>query len=269
MQEILQDRAVISLKGNDAIKFIQNFSTNNIEKINFTYNYLLNNQGRYLFDFFAFKSIDNIIYLDCHQEQKANLIARLNLYKLRSDVTINDESNNFMIIYSKEAINSGDITYSQKDPRYYKLGYRSLVSKSDNYNSTPGFYMEDKYNYTIVDGYIDLVEEKSIPIEFAAEEQNALNFEKGCYIGQEVISRAKHQGVVRKKIYKIQFGMNIALSLKLADIKDDAGNKIGKICSNYKNLAIAQIREEKFLGLSEKQAIIDGNEAQIIEPEWK
>lgn len=269
MQEVLKDRVILSLKGSDALKFIQNFSSNNIEKITFSYNYLLNNQGRYLFDFFAFKLDNNAIYLDCHREQKTDLIARLNLYKLRSDVIITDESNDFMIIYSNEPINTEDIRYSYQDPRYSKLGYRSLAIKSDNYNSVPGLYMEDKYKYTIIDGCIDLVVEKSIPIEFAAEEQQALSFNKGCYVGQEVISRAKSQGVIRKKIYQLEFGTNIALSLRLADIKDNAGNKIGKICSNYKNLAIAQIREEKLLGLSEKKAIIDGNMAHIIDPEWK
>lgn len=269
MIEILQDRALVSLKGQDALKFIQNFSTNNIEKIAFTYNYILNNQGRYLFDFFAFRQNDEAVFLDCHKDQKQNLINRLNLYKLRSDVSINDESDNFIITYSKSELKDSGVKYSCQDPRFNKLGYRSLVNKSCEYQSSPNLYLQDKYRYAIIDGCLDLVQEKSIPIEFAGEEQNALSFSKGCYVGQEVISRAKHQGVVRKKIYKLDFGTNIALSLKLADISDDAGNKIGKVCSNYQNLAIAQIREEKLLGLSEKRAIIDGKFAMIINPDWK
>lgn len=276
MYQILEDRAVILLKGKDALKFIQNFSTNDIDKLGFTYNYLLNNQGRYLFDFFAYKHDSESLYLDCSKEQIASLIKRLSLYKLRSDVVISDESDNLKILYSKEPIDSDErIKYSLPDPRYSKLGYRSLISEDKAQNMQQSgdhdkqLYLNDKYTHTIIDGCIDLVQEKSIPIEFAGEQQHALSFTKGCYVGQEVISRAKHQGVIRKKIYKLDFGTNIALSLRLADITDNAGNKIGVVCSNYKNLAIAQIREEKLLALATKQVTVDGKIASVIEPDWQ
>lgn len=276
MHEILEDRAVISLKGSDALKFIQNFSTNNIEKYELSCNYLLNNQGRYLFDFFAFKKSDDAIYLDCNKDQAVDLIKRLTLYKLRANVVITNESDDYIIVYSKKALkgSADGLRYSLQDPRFNKLGYRSLLLKRKadeiiDSDQVKNLYLEDKYQFTIIDGYLDLTPEKSIPIEFAGEEQNAINFAKGCYVGQEVISRAKYQGVVRKKIYKLDFGMNIALSLKLADIVDEAGDKLGIVCSNYNNLAIAQIREEKLLGLKEKRVIINDKIALVIDPEWK
>ena len=63
-------------------------------------------------------------------------------------------------------------------------------------------YLEAKYEFGMIDGDTDLKYEKSIPIDFAANELNAISYTKGCYVGQEVISRAKYQGVIRKKIYQ-------------------------------------------------------------------
>lgn len=275
MYELLSDRAIILLKGGDALKFIQNFSTNDIEKNEFSYNYLLSNNGRYLFDFFAYKSSREEIYLDCPYIQKESLLKRLQFYKLRADLEIIDLSEDYIFTYSHAEIDKEKALYCKQDPRSKHLGYRAVYNK-EIYNkdmrsslgsSKPGLYFEYKYRYGIVDGYIDMQQDKSIPIEFAGEQQHALSFTKGCYVGQEVISRAKYQGVVRKKIYKLKFGTKIALPIKLADVTDSGGDVLGKVCSNYQNLAIAILREEKYLGLAEKKAMIGGKVAEIYEVE--
>lgn len=271
MYEILKNRATFLLAGNDSLKFIQNISTNDIEKNIYSYNYLLNNQGRYLFDFFAYRKSASEIYLDCSADQKEQFFKRLSLYKLRSNLEITDVSHNYITIYTHTKLNISECLYFQQDPRYSKLGYRGLITNelSSKYSdSTDDFYMNDKYNYAIIDGYLDLISEKSIPIEFAGEEQNALSFSKGCYVGQEVIARAKHQGVIRKKIYKLDFGTKIALSLKLADVTNSKGDVIGKVCSNYQNVAIAWIREENLSNLTKKQVMVNEKLATLIKPEW-
>lgn len=270
MLEILKNRKVTKFTGSDAGKFLQNFTTNDVQKKQFTYNYLLNNQGRFLFDFFVFNDQNNIFYVDISTEQVDAFSRRLNMYKLRSDVEITDLSEDYIVTYSKETVQNS--IHSTQDPRFNKLGIRSIVKKAkldENNVTVDSLYMNDKYQYAIIDGDTDLEFEKSIPIEFGAEELGAIDFNKGCYVGQEVISRAKHQGVVRKKIYQLSFGTNIALNTSLVEVNDSKGNKIGKVCSYYKNLAIVQLREEKFLGLEEKKASISNQEAEISIPEWR
>ena len=118
---------------------------------------------------------------------------------------------------------------------------------------------------------MDLKYEKSIPIEFGAIELNAIDFDKGCYIGQEVISRAKYLGEIRKKIFGLQIidGTNIAPLTKGDEIHSNSGDLLGYICSSYKNVAISLLREEKYLGLEKKEVIIKGGVYKVVVPPWR
>ncbi|MFK7974181.1 MAG: folate-binding protein YgfZ [Rickettsiaceae bacterium] len=270
MFEILDQRAILQISGPDSQKYLQGITTNDVVNKKYTYNYLLNNQGRYLFDCFIYQHSVNNYFLDVAAICIDRLIKRMTLYKLRSNLTIKNVTKEYKILYSREKINDSD--YSILDPRYNKLGYRSLVIENKINKMqvlTKHSYMSDKYCYSIIDGYLDLIEEKSIPIEYGAEELNAIDYKKGCYIGQEVISRAKYQGVIRKKIYKLSFAENIQANYSHNEVMDLQGNSIGRVCSMYNNLAIALIREEKYLGLQQKKVIVNGTVADISIPFWR
>lgn len=270
MLEILKDRSVLRISGIDSLKFLQGLVTNDIENKIFSYNYLLNNQGRYLFDFFVFKENNDNFFIDLHMPLTQDLMKLTSMYKLRSNIKIEDISSGYKIIYSDEKIEGAEFSFT--DPRFDKLGYRSLI-KIDKMNMLGGnvenLYLADKYKYAIIDGYIDLSEGKSIPVEYGAEELNALSYTKGCYIGQEVISRAKYQGVVRKKIYLLEFSQMPRYIEKKSEIYDEEENKIGLVCSIKDNLVIAIVREEKYLGLNKKQVIVNGQTADIFIPPWR
>lgn len=271
MIEVLSDRSVLQVAGGDSQKFLQGMLTNDVINNIYSYNYLLNNQGRYLFDLFVYKNSSTSYLIDISKDRSDEFIQRLNLYKLRSDIEIRDLSDQYGILYSREEPNY-DFEYSAKDPRCHKLGYRSLI-KSKDISELKGIadnlYLDDKYNNAIIDGDIDLIYERSILPEYGAEELHAIDYDKGCYVGQEFISRIKHQGVLRKKIFKLQFLANVAGSLSGHDVEDKEGNKIGLVCSNYKNLAIALLREEKFLVLGNQKAIVDGKIVEITIPSWR
>ncbi|RTK93629.1 MAG: folate-binding protein [Rickettsiales bacterium] len=270
MLEILKNRAIIQISGADAQKFLQILTTNDVINQQYTYNYLLNNQGRYLFDFFVYQKTSDNYFIDVSNVSSANLIKLFSLYKLRSDVTIKDVSTIYNIIYSKNILK--DAEFSDIDPRYKNLGFRSMILKEKNIefdNGEENLYLIDKYNNAIIDGEDDLIKDKSIPIEYGADDLNAIDYKKGCYIGQEVISRAKYQGVIRKKIYKLEFAQanpEIKQGSEILDLNDD---KIGYVCSNRDRIAIVIIREEKYLGLERKKAIVNNSPADIIIPSWR
>ena len=271
MIEILLERAVVQIKGADSQKFLQGMVTNDIVKHTYSYNYLLNNQGKYLFDFFVLKQKDGSYLLDIHKDSLDIFLKRLNLYKLRSNIEINDLSDEYNVFYSKIEISS-DMEFSLKDPRYKKLGYRSYI-KSSNIDkllqTTRNLYISDKYKYTIIDGNTDLVFERSMPIEYGGEELHAISYQKGCYVGQEVVSRIKYQGVVRKKIFKLIFGAKIVVNLQGAAVIDMNDNQLGIVCSNYKDQAIALLREESYLNLERKIARIENQLVDIAVPCWQ
>ena len=270
MIEILSDRSVLHITGPDSQIFLQGMITNDIIKNIYSYNYLLTNQGKYLFDFFVYKQNENSYFLDINLDNFVDLLKRLTLYKLRRNLDIRDISSEYDILYSKLPIKS-EVEFSIQDPRYNKLGYRSMI-KHSNINSlkvTEGLYLADKYKYAIIDGNSDLVYDRSIPVEYGAEELCAIDYHKGCYVGQEVISRVKYQGTIRKKIFKLQFNKKIVPELTGAKITDLNNNKLGVVCSNYKNQAIGLIREEKFLELEQKVAMVDSQLVNIEVPPWR
>jgi folate-binding protein YgfZ len=130
--------------------------------------------------------------------------------------------------------------------------------------------MQDKYEFTIPDGRDDLITGNSVVFQFGAEELSAVSFSKGCYIGQEVISRAKYQGITRKKLFKLVSDKKIAFNDIGTEITDLRGEKIGIFCSSYNKLGIGLLNEEKYLGLDTKIALINGiQEVLILKPEWR
>jgi folate-binding protein YgfZ len=173
------------------------------------------------------------------------------MYQLRAKVEYTDLSDKYMIVYSSKMPEFITIA-SHQDPRYDRLGVRSIVDKAVTLplSSQTDLYFNDKYNFAIPDGDIDLIQAKSIPIEYGAEELNALSYSKGCYIGQEVISLAKYQGMVRKKIFKVSAEINLSYIFTLNAVIIVHCENIGILFSSYKNQGIALIREEKYSAIA-------------------
>ena len=267
--QILDDRSVLEIQGTDNIKFLQSLTTNDISKKDqLIYSYLLSPQGRFLFDFFSYYNGKTIL-LDVADNSAELLLKRLNLYKMRSQIEITT-CNDLRILYSDTQHHD---TISQRDPRYHRLGYRSFVTNNAELQGTAisNLYLNDKYSHAIPDGTYDLEYDKSFPQEFGAEELNAISFDKGCYVGQEVISRTKYQGVIRKKLFKLNLTQsNINWGETLADDLSiyQAEQKIGKICSLHQDIAIAQIRINLYDGADPSVQFANGTCATISLANW-
>ncbi|WPY00166.1 Folate-binding protein YgfZ [Candidatus Trichorickettsia mobilis] len=269
MYEILTDRSILEVSGVDASKFLQNLITNDLTVNDYCYTYMLNNQGRYLFDFFIIKLSSEKFLIDISQTISAQFIEKLMMYKLRARVEFFNSSDKYSVIYSK---NKPEFTtiFSSHDPRYQQLGIRSIVNKTVKFvpDAQLDLYLNDKYNFAIPDGDIDLIPGKSIPVEYGAEELGAISYDKGCYIGQEVISRTKYQGTVRKKIFKIQAKTDMNNQLKTNEIVSSS-EVIGRVCSTYKTQGLALVREENYFACSNELITVDGIEIKLSIPEWR
>ncbi|XP_044732714.1 putative transferase caf17, mitochondrial [Chrysoperla carnea] len=217
MYEILNNREVIKIAGSDSLKFLQNLTTNDINKK----------------------------IVDCKDEYK--------------------------IAYFHQELNM-DSLVTARDPRYNLLGFRSITLSQSCHSRIGGnlskkLYLDDKYNFAIVDGVDDLTVGKSIPTLYGIEELKGVSYDKGCYVGQEVISRAKYQGVIRRKIYKIIAEEDLSSLIKDEEIL--AGNdSIGIICSSYQNKAIALVKEEKYLASKEEDITVRGIKIGLSLAPW-
>lgn len=193
----LSDRQIIEISGNDAAKFLQGLITNDINKSDkLIYSAMLNNQGRFLYDFFIFKQKESY-FLDSFKQRTEEIARKLNFFKLKSDVTIKitPEIN----IYATK----NDETASFYDPRNPNMPNRLYTTSEIPHSTDQNPYHQTRILNKIPESEHDLTYEKSIINEFNFDELNAIDYEKGCYIGQELTARTHHLGEIRKKIYLV------------------------------------------------------------------
>ena len=198
MMFLLKDRAIIEISGQDRQEFLQGLITNDIKfatSKNMIYSAFLNGAGRFFVDFFIHE-IDEKYILDCHIFEADEIIKKLNLYKLRSQVEIKKNQNLF-VIFNIESLGF-------LDPRVKDFGYRFYVDQADlkNYETQNLiFYHQRRINFKIPEGYYDLTKDKSYIFEFGFDNFNAISYQKGCYVGQETTARNHYRGQLRKKIF--------------------------------------------------------------------
>ncbi|MDX1916530.1 MAG: hypothetical protein SFT68_00900 [Rickettsiaceae bacterium] len=252
--QLLKDRSIVIVNGEDAARFLQAQISNNIETLDkktdpdfAIYTYFLNGGGRFLFDAFISTIGVGAYILDVNKIYAEKLIQRLEFLKINMKVEISLGSK-WNIFYSRNRHNQDDtcLLKTYQDPRYKKMGYRIITeSLRPNERDDNNCYMEDKYNFAIPDGFTDLIYEKSIPLEYGAEYLHSIAFDKGCYTGQEVITRTKTQGEIRKFIYKLIFDRDVNFANGEEIFQHE--RKVGKICSSWQNYAIAIIKTQELI----------------------
>ena len=247
---LLENRGLILISGGDAKNFLQNIITNDIEKVSLStsiFSALFTPQGKYLFEFFLIQSKNGYL-LDCDNQFTNEIINFLLKYKLRSKIEITDISKDYVIglINSEKFL---DIQKSENkteetiefrgnplflDPRNKNLGAR-IVSSLEKLHLTI-----KKLNLKIVksDTYFAKAHSLGIPIkgienlkdqlfglEANFEELNAIDFKKGCYIGQENTARMKLKEKLRRRLLPISSTEKLNLGEEIFYNKI----KIGKI----------------------------------------
>tara|TARA_B100000886_G_scaffold314557_1_gene251922 strand:+ start:268 stop:1158 length:891 start_codon:yes stop_codon:yes gene_type:complete len=265
---ILEDRGLVYISGEDCKEFLQNIVTNNIDKVdekNSCFSALLTPQGKYLYDFNILKYKSGY-FLDCEKKNIENLYKQLNLYKLRSKVEILDLSNEFVVaVISKERFldmensncNIGcTIKFREDniflDPRNIKLGARLVTNLEKLYLSlkTLGLQIADKNEYYklsheigIPQNNTDKLQNKLFGIECNFDELNAIDFKKGCYVGQENTARIKLKDKLNKRLLPIEVIEGDLEDDMISMEKDVIGKVLIKDDHPY---AIIKLKNEKF-----------------------
>jgi folate-binding protein YgfZ len=193
---ILQDRLLIEIEGLDRKKFLQGLITNDVNKAtqkNLIYCAMLSASGRFLYDFFIFEIAEKLI-LDCLALRRDEILQKLNFYKLRSQVTL--KKNDDLQVCSN--FSQGQFC----DPRHPNLGFRSYI-KSDSKQSMEAYNFK-RITLKIPESEQDLTYDKSFILEFGFDDLNAIDYQKGCYVGQELTARTHYRGEIRKKLFHVK-----------------------------------------------------------------
>ena len=287
----LPDRGLIALAGDDARSFLQGLVTNDVEAVTPSraiYAALLTPQGKYLHDFFLFE-ISGCLYLDCEAARRDDLMGRLAMYRLRSKVTIEAADGQFALfaLIGDGALDAAGLTgtggapgvaapfaggIAYIDPRNSAAGARCAVAREDAAGALgrAGFaagarddYERRRIALALPDGSRDLTVERSMPLDFGFEELNGVDFGKGCYVGQEVTSRIRNRGLVRRRLLHVAIegaAPRPGTKVKRGDI--DAG----EMCSAAHDAGLALIRLDVLAELAESGGTLTAGEARITPP---
>tara|TARA_Y100001970_G_scaffold272913_2_gene370224 strand:- start:54 stop:884 length:831 start_codon:yes stop_codon:yes gene_type:complete len=231
----------IKISGNDSNAFIQGLITNDINKCSediLIYSSLLSPQGKFLADFFIFKKNDSYIF-EINEKYHENFMKKLNLYKLKSNIKIDEISslNSFVIFNEIELKNNFEIY--NKDPRSTSLGKKLIQNKSLDFNEINlNEINEIKYHEMHIKNNVpyspyDLFQNKSLLLENNFDNINAISWEKGCYVGQEITARMKYRSLLKKKLYPLEIiSGKISLNDKVIENNLNFGEVISK-ANNY------------------------------------
>ncbi len=247
---ILEDRGIIYIEGPDTKEFLQNIITNNLDKISDNqsiYSSLLTAQGKYLFDFILVKHKKGYL-IDCEKIELENLIKTFKAYKLRSKVEILNLSDEFTVAsfsYEKylslENNQTPGFTFKYRedsillDPRNIKLGARLISNLEKLYLSLKkldlkivdkNIYYKESFNLGITQINSSKLKDKIFGIECNFEELNAIDFKKGCFIGQENTSRIKLRNKLRRRLLPLKIKEGKVLE---GDLIKFNNNDVGRI----------------------------------------
>lgn len=197
----LKNRGLIHLEGPDRHTFLQDLITNDIEKLSTDrplYACLLTPQGKFLHDFFVMEG-KNFTLLDCEGGERAqDLFNRLNMYRLRKDVQISvEETNDVYAVFGAPI--------GLPDPRDPEMGNRTF-EKPDLKEKPFETWDKHRITLTIPDGSRDLIPEKSTMDEARMDQLSAIDYDKGCYVGQELTARMHYRGLGKKHLQTVQTG---------------------------------------------------------------
>ncbi len=209
---LLADRAVFRVTGTDARKFLQGMLTNDVGKLSYgeaMHAALLAPQGKILFELFVVAAKEDFL-IDVAKDKIAELIKRLGFYRLRSQVEMAEEPGLKVAAVwgGSPRLPAGAISYV--DPRLAALGSRVLIPASATVSelgctgASEADYHAMRIKLGVPQGGVDYSFGETFPHEALFDQLNGVDFKKGCYVGQELVSRMEHRGLARKRIVPVE-----------------------------------------------------------------
>jgi folate-binding protein YgfZ len=273
---ILPDRTVLRVSGEDARHFLQNLVTNDIEKLangEARFAALLTPQGKILFDFFVIAH-ENEFLLDAPKALAGELAKRLRFYKLRAKAEIAETDFTVAAVFGSQQMPHFDIAFA--DPRHAQLGLRIVLPPAAAENNLRGAglaltdageWQKHRIALGVPEGGKDFVYGDTFPHEADMDQLGGVDFRKGCFIGQEVVSRMQHKTVVRTRVVPVAFDGNRPEEGAEIKIGEKAAGFFG---SSIGGRGLAKLRLDRVEdGLKAGEVLRAGNVAiRLVKPDW-
>ena len=204
---LLRDRALISVSGPDAEHFLQNILTTDLDVLRVGEakpGALLTPQGKILFDFLISRAGDNGFRLECRAEVADDFVRRLMLYKLRAKVEIAKVDQRLVTVaWGDDSTASQSDSTDVADARFVDAAVRRFY-RAGVENGDPAAWQALRIAHGIAESGTDYQLSDAFPHDVLLDETGGVGFKKGCYVGQEVVSRMQHRGTARRRVLIVQ-----------------------------------------------------------------
>ena len=275
----LPDRAVIRVAGPQARQFLNGLVTVDVDTLapeRPRFAALLTPQGKIVADFFLVQAPDDedAVLLDCPRALSAGLAQKLNFYKLRAKVTVEDQSAMHDVWAVWDGAPSQTDGFAFADPRLPALGFRGLAPAGQDAMLPPGAaaasadsYERHRILLAVPRGGVDFSYGDAFPHEADMDQLGGIDFDKGCYVGQEVVSRMHHRGTARTRILPVRFdGFPPEAGLAVMA----GGKQAGVMGSGIEGVGLATLRLDR---VEEARAagvplVAGGIELRASKPAW-
>ena len=193
----LKNKRVISITGDESEVFLNNIITNDIKKIETKkaiYSCLLSPQGKVISHFFITKIKNQFLFI-IDSFLINELIEKLNFYKLQSKIYIKEETK-YCILFTLDNKHTINPILEFDDPRNKKLGKYLILNQNIDKNinlDNEDFYHQIINTNGLIDNIFNEIKGQFFSLELNLKELNAIDFVKGCYVGQENTSRIKNK----------------------------------------------------------------------------
>ena len=252
------------ISGQDSVPFIQNLITNDINKCkenHFVYSCLLTPQGKFFADFFIFKNKEKYFF-EVNDIFYENFLNKLNMYKLRSNINIEEIKLFYSFIIFGELEINNHYEILNFDPRNNNIG-KKLIQYDPliKFNEKIIEIDEKKYHEILIKNKVpyspfDLQENKSLLLENNFDNINAISWNKGCFVGQEITARMKYRALLKKQLYALEL---ISGNINIGDKIVEKEVNLGQVISKANQYIFCMLKIELVKEKSEKKSLLEIN----------
>lgn len=280
----LEHRALVGLSGEGRVAFLQGLVSADVTRANEAtslYGALLTPQGKFLYDFFL-QGADEFLTMEVEREGRQDFRQRLARFRLRSKIALADRDD--WRVYAafgadaaaalglspeRGATLSFDDGVVMVDPRLASAGIRAWLPSAEKFRALgftrvePAQWDLHRIGLGLADGRRDLVAEKTILLEAGFDELQGVDWEKGCFMGQEMTARSKYRGQIKKRLMIVAIDGPAPAPGSLIHRGDQ---EVGEMRSHAGQLGLAVIR----LDCLESGGPLSAGDASLtpIRPDW-
>jgi tRNA-modifying protein YgfZ len=254
--QILENRAVMRLAGDGSLAFLHNLLTADLSQPKPAYAALLTPQGKILHDVFVVPE-GGVIWIDVARVQVADMLKRLMMYRLRAKLDIAFDDTKAVAVSSKNDLSGLNFL----DPRLADIGYRSIV-EAGTYEKGEG-YAAARIALGLGDSDADIGSGEMFVHEANLDQLNGVNFQKGCYVGQEVVSRTHHRHTARNRILPVRLAGVLPQGLDIVS----GDKRVGTLLSTLGAQGLALLRLDR-LAECDSPLLTAGVKVSVHKPSW-